>query len=217
MAQFCTSCGSPVEENLKFCPKCGAQIAVPSPPAPAAAAPAAGGPAAAPAAKGSPILKIILIVVGLFVVIGIIGAAAGIYVVYKAKQKVTSMVESARTTPGELGTPEIRLERGGEGSEAASLATVDVPPYPGSAATEAGGDFTFGGKGGISSQEYETTDSVEQVLAFYRDKFGSKIRIQESEGNAMFTLSTPGGLTTVTITRQEDSGVTKINISRIGK
>ena len=24
MAKFCTSCGSPVEENLKFCPKCGA-------------------------------------------------------------------------------------------------------------------------------------------------------------------------------------------------
>lgn len=210
MAQFCTSCGSPVEENLKFCPKCGAQIAAPPPPA-------GGGPAAAPAAKGSPILKIILIVVGLFVVIGIIGAAAGIYVVYKAKQKVTSMVESARTTPGGLGTPEIRLEKGGEGSEAASLATVDVPPYPGSSATEAGGDFTFGGKGGISSQEYETPDSVEQVVAFYKDKFGSKIRIQESGGNAMFTLSATGGLTTVTITREEDGGVTKINISRISK
>ena len=107
--------------------------------------------------------------------------------------------------------------KGGEGSEAASLATVDVPPYPGSSATEAGGDFTFGGKGGISSQEYETPDSVEQVVAFYKDKFGSKIRIQESGGNAMFTLSTTGGLTTVTITREEDGGVTKINISRISK
>jgi len=139
------------------------------------------------------------------------------YFAYKAKQKLTGMVETAKTISGSEGTPEVSLEKGGEGSGAEAAATVDVPPYPGATATEGGGQFSFGGKGGISSQEYETSDSVDQVLAFYKDKLGSKIRIQESEGKAMFTLATKNGLTTVTITRDTDNEKTKITIARIGK
>jgi hypothetical protein len=233
MPKFCTSCGSPVEENLKFCPQCGAQVGAPSappPPAPApaaapppsvapAAAPAAGVAAAgAPAAKaGSPILKIVLIVVGFLVLIGAVGTVTCGYLVYRAKQKLTGMVETAKTMSGKEGTAEISVEKAGEGSEAEAAATADVPPYPGSTATEGGGQFSFGGKGGISSQEYETSDTIEQVLAFYKDKLGSKIRVQESEGKAMFTYTSKNGLTTVTITRDAEAEKTKITIGRIGK
>jgi hypothetical protein len=221
MAKFCTSCGSPVEESLKFCPKCGAQVGAPAAPAPAApaAAPTAGAAApGVPAAKaGSPILKIVLIVVGIVVLIGVAGMVTCGYFAYKAKQRLTGMVETAKTMSGREGTPEISLEKGGEGSEAEAAATADVPPYPGSTATEGGGQFSFGGKGGISSQEYETSDTIEQVLAFYKDKLGSKIRVQESEGNAMFTLTTNNGLTTVTLTRDAEAEKTKITIARIGK
>jgi hypothetical protein len=221
MAKFCTSCGSPVEESLKFCPKCGAQVGAPAAPAPAApaVAPTAGAAApGAPAAKaGSPILKIVLIVVGIVVLIGVAGMVTCGYFAYKAKQRLTGMVETAKTMSGREGTPEISLEKGGEGSEAEAAATADVPPYPGSTATEGGGQFSFGGKGGISSQEYETSDTIEQVLAFYKDKLGSKIRVQESEGKAMFTYTSKNGLTTVTITRDAEAEKTKITIARIGK
>ena len=224
MAQFCTNCGSPVGENLKFCPQCGAQLGAPAAPAPAAAstarATAPGAPSAAavaPAKKGSPVLKIVLIVVGFFVVLGIAGTAATVYFVYKAKQKVSSMVETAKTMGSGKGTPEVHLEKGGEGSEAAASATVDVPPYPGSTATEGGGELSLGGIGGMSGQEFETSDPVDKVVAFYKEKFGSKIKFQESEGNVVFQLTTSKGLTTVTITRDEDAGKTKINIARIGK
>lgn len=225
MPKFCTSCGSPVEESVKFCLKCGAQVGAPAAPAPAAAPPPSAAPAvagtaaaAAPAAKaGSPILKIVLIVVGVVVFLGVVGMVTCGYFAYKAKQKLTGMVETAKTMTGRGGTPEISLEKGGEGSEAAAAATLDVPPYPGSTATEGGGQFSFGGRGGISSQEYETSDSLDQVLAFYKDKLGSKIRIQQSEENAMFTLTTKSGLTTVTLTRDAEAEKTKITIARIGK
>lgn len=226
MAKFCASCGTPVEENLKFCPKCGAQLGAPSAPAqapaptPAAAPPAApaAAPAGAPAAKaGSPLLKIILIVVGLFAFVTVASIGACVYVGYRAKQKYSAMVESAKTIQRGMGTPEVHIQKGGAGSEASASATVDVPPYPGSTPTEAGGELALGGLGGMSGQEFETADPLDKVVAFYKEKFGSKINVQQSEGNAMFQLSTSKGLTTVTITRDEDAGKTKINIARIGK
>jgi hypothetical protein len=216
MARFCTSCGSPMEESLKFCPNCGAQVGAPAAPAPAAA-PAAG-VAATPAAKaGSPLLKIVLIVVGIVVFLGVVGMVTCGYFAYKAKQKLSGMVEATKTVTSSESTPEVSLEQGGEGSEAEAAATVDVPPYPGATATEGGGQFSFGGKGGISSQEYETADSVDQVLAFYKDKLGSKAHIQESEGKAILTLATKNGLSTVTISREAGAEKTKITIGRFGK
>lgn len=226
MATFCTSCGSPVEENLKFCPKCGTQLGAPSAPTPGGAGPTAqatGGVPPAPAAaastakKGSPVLKIILGVVAFFVVIGVLVAGAGIYFFYKAKEKVSSIVETAKSVTAGHGTPELRLEKGGEGSKSAASATLDVPPYPGSIATESGGGMNLGSLGGVSGQEFETSDSTDKVVAFYKDKFGSKINVQQSEDTAMFTFTTGNGTTTVTITHDEDAGMTKINITRVGK
>jgi hypothetical protein len=156
-------------------------------------------------------------VVGIVVLFGAIGTVTCVYFAYKAKQRLTGMVETAKTMSGREGTPEISLEKGGEGSEAAATATAEVPPYPGSTATEGGGQFSFGGQGGISSQEYETADTVEQVVAFYKDKLGSKIRVQESEGSARFTYTSKNGLSTVTITRDAEAEKTKITIGRIGK
>ncbi len=78
MAKFCTSCGSPLEETSKFCMKCGTPAGAPSGPAEAPGGPASARPPAAPAAgvvaagappaakAGSPVLKIVLIVVGHF-------------------------------------------------------------------------------------------------------------------------------------------------------
>jgi hypothetical protein len=228
MARFCTSCGSVIDEDMKFCLKCGAQVGAPAAPAPAAAPPPTAAPVAvppagaaavgAPAAKaGSPIVKIVLIVVGVFVFLTVAGMVTCGYFAYKAKQKLTGMVETAKTVSGSESTPEVSLEQGGEGSEAETAATVDVPPYPGATATEGGGQFSFGGKGGISSKEYETPDSVEQVLAFYKDKLGSKAHVQESEGKTILTLASKNGLSTVTITRAAEAEKTKITIARIGK
>jgi len=58
---------------------------------------------------------------------------------------------------------------------------------------------------------------VDQVLAFYKDKLGSKADIQESEGKAILTLASRNGLSTVTITREAGAEKTKIAIARIGK
>ena len=237
MARFCTKCGSPVEESQKFCNKCGAPMEAPAAPAhPTGAAPTAAPPPAAPgtpvsaapsapapaapaapgaAKKPSPVVKIVLIVVGIFVFLGVAGMATCVYVAYRAKQKISAMAEEAKK--GNLGTPEVSIATGGEGSKAEASATQDVPPYPGSVATQTGGGVNFGGQGGISTQEYETSDSVEQVLAFYKDKLGPDITVIQSQDKTQFMYGTKTGMTTVSLERDDDSDKTKITIVRLGK
>ncbi len=233
MAKFCTRCGSPVEETLKFCPKCGAQLGALSAPAPAAAGatptarppaqPPAGAAAGAPAAKaGSPILKIILIVLGLFAFVTVVGIGSCFYVGYRVKKKAEEVKQTFKVDESgksvTINTPSGAITLGEKkGGEAAKTATVDVPPYPGSTPTEGGGGISVGGQGGFSTQEYVTADPVDKVLTFYKDKFGSRINIVEAEGNAEFTLMTSNGMNTVTITRDADAGKTKISIAHVGK
>ncbi len=213
MARFCSSCGSAVEGNLKVCPKCGAQLGAPAAPAAAPAAPG-GTPAAK---KGSPVLKIILAVVGLFAFITVASIGGCVYLAYRAKQKFNAAIEYAKENARSSGTPEIHLESGGAGSKMAAAATVDVPPYPDSSPTKSGGGISFGGLGAVSAQEYETPDSVDKVLAYYKDKFGSRVTVQEAEGNATFSLKAGNAVTTVAITRAEGAEKTKITITRAGK
>lgn len=223
MPKFCTKCGSLVEEELKFCPKCGMQLTEPPGPAQAptltASAPT---PAVAPATqkKSSPVVKIILAMVGVLVLITIVLTAGMIYVGYRVKKKADEfkqtfkMDQSGKSVTIKTPGGPVTL---GETKPGESPATADVPPYPGSTPTEGGGSFSVGGAGGFSGQEFETPDPVDKVVAFYKDKFGSKLVIHESADNAVLTLTTGTGMTNVTITRDAEAGKTKINISRIGK
>jgi hypothetical protein len=233
MAKFCTKCGSPLAEDVQFCTNCGAAFgapiaappAAPAPPTPrASAAPAAtagaAGPAAAaaPAAKaGSPIVKIILIVVGVLILLTAVGIGSCVYIAYRIKQRGSAIMHGVTSGRTSFGTPELQIEKGGAGSEAEEVATMDVPPYPGSTATEGGGSLGAAGFG-IAAQEYETSDSVDQVVAFYKEKLGNKLSIHESGGNAVLQIKTgANAMTTITLSRGEGAGRTKINIMRIGK
>jgi hypothetical protein len=110
MAQFCTSCGSPLGDGQAFCTKCGAKLGAPQPAAtpPAQAAPvAASAPASAPSAApaaaggGSAFVKILLIAVAVIFLFGAIGVGAVMYIGYRVRQKaremgLTSAMEHAR-------------------------------------------------------------------------------------------------------------------------
>jgi len=241
MAKFCTSCGNSVGDEQKFCNKCGSPIgnsaASPAPAstpppavtpgdvalssmaAPPAARPVGAAPATAAPKKGGAAVKIIVAIVGFLAVISVLAIGSCFYIGYKVKQKARAIMSEARSAagPSTSGTPEMHLSDGGPGSSAEAAATVDVPPYPGSTPTSNGGQLSAGSTGAASAQEYLTDDSVDKVKSFYKDKLGSKISFVESEGNAMFYYLSSQGMTTVTISHDEDSGKTKINIGRIGK
>ena len=83
MSQFCISCGKPIAAGAGFCGACGARQS---------GTVAGQGTGAAPAAaKGSPVLKIIVIVVGIIALIGAVGIGSCIFIAYRYRHKAEQL------------------------------------------------------------------------------------------------------------------------------
>jgi len=212
MAQFCTKCGTAMGEGMSFCTNCGATVGAPAGPAgqPMVSAPVA----AAPVAKaGSPILKIVLIVLAVFLFFGLLGIGSCVFFAYRAKQRYNQFAKQAHITfPSSAATREVQALAGG----AAVAVNTGIPIYPGATPTDAGGDMSMGA-GVIAVQEYVTGDSVDKVIDFYKDKLGSNVSVQQAEGKALLQVVSASGLTNITVFHDDNSGKTRFSITRIGK
>jgi len=223
MAQFCTKCGTPLGEGMSFCTNCG--VTVGAPPAPLAPPPIAAAPAAvgaapagvAPVAKsGGPLLKIVLIVLAVFVLIGLLGVGSCVFFAYRTRQRLNQFKRQAQITfPSATGTGGGPTESETQTSGTGEVKT-GVPVYPGATPTEAGGDMSMG-VGIVAVQEYTTDDSVDKVIEFYKDKLGSSVSVQQAEGKALLQVIGSSGLTNITVFHDDSSGKTKFSITRIGK
>jgi hypothetical protein len=222
MAQFCTACGTPVEEGLRFCSQCGAAIAAAEPTvANVASVPAASPAAAPPAAKSSsPVLKIVIIVVLFLVLVGALGIGTCAYIAYRAKKTIGEkvQVDEGRKTI-EIPTPGGTIKMGETPAETPKE-VGGVPVYPGAKAVSGGGQFSFGDKFQIGGQEFTTEDSVEDVVAFYRDKYGKDLIEAHSDGQYNLTISKgvkdQAHMVTIQVGPNMDGSGTKIVMSHIG-
>ena len=240
MAQFCTKCGTPLPEGMRFCTGCGAVVgeaAAPSVPAataatfgaslapspagrvgdvsiagqPAPAAPIAGAPA-----KSSPVLKIVLIVVAVLIFFGMLSAGACVYFVYRAKQRVNQFEKQARARMNApAGTWRVPQQPETSDQSAAAVVDAGIPVYPGAIATE--GPSGALGMAGFKVQQYTTGDSVGQVVAFYRDKLGSSAIVMQTENQATIRVAGSNAIVTIAVAFDNDAGKTKIVVTRIGK
>jgi hypothetical protein len=181
--------------------------------APAAAAPTGPAPEAAAGKSGSNALKIILIVLAVLIFFCLLVAGGCVYLIYRAKQRVAQLKhESHITFPTEARSQGARIEP--EAKPTIEAVNTDVPIYPG--ATEAGGGMSMGA-GAVKVQEYVTDDAVDKVVSFYKDKLGSGVIVQQSEGKVLLQLMGSAGLTNVTIFHDDNAGKTKFSITRIGR
>jgi len=129
-----------------------------------------------PPPKGPSALKIVLIIVAIFVGLGIIGVAVVGYGVYK-------FARSAHMTTG---------------TQPVSESDLGVPIYPG-AEQKAHVRMTIAGKDMLTAT-FLTTDSKDQVSAFYQDKLGSDARANVNANGETFVLDKgTGELLTVAI------------------
>jgi hypothetical protein len=103
MSSFCTHCGSPLRETAKFCSGCGAAFvksvgkanaAAPVSVAPAPIAPPApvGQPAKPP---GSSAMKVVAVVLGAFVLMGLLALGSCFYLGYRVKQKLKEVASAS--------------------------------------------------------------------------------------------------------------------------
>ena len=94
-----------------------------------------------------------------------------------------------------------------------SESEVGAPIYPGAISAEGG--IKFGAaNGSMATYAFKSPDSVQQVLAFYRDKFGPKTSVVETSDGALVTeAKNDNEGIMVTIGRDESDGKTSITIT----
>jgi hypothetical protein len=187
VAGFCAKCGAAVPAGAAACAACGAPLAaVPV----AAAAPVP----PVPAKQGTSAVKIILIILAVFVGLGVLGAGAFGFFVWRVAHAVhvaQNGKQMALSLPGGSFSANT-----GQNFSSSDLGT-DI--YPGASAGQGGMRMTLP-TGTMVSAVYLTSDSKEQVIGYYKNKFGS--------ANTTAFDSADGSVITYTRGQQESVVVT---------
>jgi hypothetical protein len=170
-------------------------------------------------------VKIVLIIVAVLIFLGLLSAGSCVYLVYRTKQRVSQFRKQVHATfPMPAGTPEVHPQpvtppsAEAPAEDAGSGVATGVPVYPGATATEGGGELSTGDtSGGTKVQQYTTSDSVDAVAAFYKDKLGPRALSARSGGSALVQLMGSDGAITVAIAPDSGSGKTVFTITSIAK
>jgi zinc-ribbon domain len=208
VTNFCSKCGAQVSPGLQFCGACGTLLSAGG--AGAAMAPSFQ-PAAVPIKRGgNSALKVVLIIVAVFVGLGVLGAGAFGFFVWRlahafhvsksgnevrlnTSQGSFTANTTEKFTASELGADIYPGAQPGKGSMRMSLPT-----------------------GSVVSAVYVTPDSREQVVAFYKGKFGSQnVSSFDTENGSVMTFNKTqqeSVVVTITANPSEYGGKTQIHI-----
>ena len=178
----------------------------PPPPPPQAVAPP-------PPKKGSSALKIVLIIVGIFVAIGVIGAGMIGYGIYR----VAHSIHKAADGQISFNTP-----KGSFSANTSSTITesdLGIAIYPGAAQAKGGLRMSIAGKSMVTAN-FLTSDSKDQVISFYKDKAGPNAQSISTDNGAQFVTAADNG-DTITVSISQIAGMndgkTQITIIRASK
>ncbi|MGB9407483.1 MAG: zinc ribbon domain-containing protein [Terracidiphilus sp.] len=203
MASFCAKCGAALSTGEQFCKSCGTAAV-------ASAQPTAVQPTAAPAKSGGGAVKIILIIVAVIVGLGILAMGAIGYVGWRVSRAIHVNGPNGQMT---LQTPEGKVNL--NTSETYTAAELGTDLYPGAQSTRGGMKMDLP-TGSMVTAVFLTSDSKDQVIAFYKNKFGSETSVFESADNAVITLNKSqqeAVVVTITTNSSEDHGKTRITIT----
>ena len=197
---FCNSCGATLAEGTKFCSKCGAAITG----APAATAreaifsqPIAPGPP--PSSGSSSGLKVVLIIVGVIVLIGVLALATVGIIGYRIAKsaKVSQKGDNVK-----IETPFGNMETSSDPQKTAEELGVEI--YPGAQVQKAGtASVSFGSIHTVTAN-FESSDSVDKVCDFYRSKFPSAAVQSSDQTHCSIVASGSGNSTTITADSRAD-------------
>jgi hypothetical protein len=209
---FCNSCGANVAPGIKFCNKCGAPVAAAAVAAPAAApGPATGAaPVSTAPAKGggSGVLKVILIVVGIFVILGVLAVSTVAFIGWRVARNLHVKQEGDHV---KVETPFGSMETPKSPEDAARSVGVDL--YPGAQVQKNGAaTITFAGIH-TASAVFKSSDSVDQVSTFYKARFPNAMVTTTDQDRCKIIAQDQKNMTTIDI--QAEDGQTKIQITHV--
>jgi hypothetical protein len=180
----------------------------PLPPGAAQAAPGGGG--------GGTVVKIILIVVAIIVAIFLlIGAVVG-YGIWRVAHAVHEASHGGTVTiPGSSGG-----SFSINSNKTYSAAELGIDIYPGATSARGSMKMTLP-TGSMVTGVFETADSKDQVIAFYKAKLGADASVSESDDSAVMTLKRSDKeqvMVTVSSRANESNGKTKfVILHTVGK
>ena len=212
MASFCTKCGAAVSPDAPFCTACGAPTGAaaiqPGAP-PAGNYTYAAAPAAPPSSGGGSALKIILIIVGVFVALGIIAVSIFAFTVWRVSRAIHVDANgdnvSIHTPGGTVSSSQTKTY---------SASDLGTDPYPGAQSARGGMKMDLPGVKMVTGV-FMTTDSKDKVVDFYKDKLGSGASVMDTPETTIITLGRgekDSVMVTVTQNPSQDDGKTKIAI-----
>lgn len=175
VTSFCAKCGTPFAVGELWCSFCG------TPTVPGAATAAFAPPAGAPAKPGSGTLKIVLIIVAVAGGLGVLGLGAIGYLGHRVA-KSSHVDSSGRMT---MKTPAGSITATPDENLSASDLGVDI--YPGAESTRGSMRMEMP-NGSAVVGVFLTSDSPDQVVAFYKNQLGSDASVHSFLGNTILQL-----------------------------
>lgn len=160
-----------------------------------------------PPKSGPSVLKIVLIIVAVFVGLGLIGAGVIGYGIYRVARAV-------RTSPD--GQISINTPGGGISAntrQPVSQSDLGIAIYPGATQAKGSLHMNIGGKSMVTAN-YLTTDSKDQVMAFYKDKAGRNAQSMTTDNGGQITVVNGSDSISVTVFESSNmnGGKTQITI-----
>jgi hypothetical protein len=145
-----------------------------------------------PPRSGSHILAIALLLLALIVVLGVAGVMVGVHVLSSAVHVNVDQADSGKKSVS-IKTPLGSLEV----NHGVDEARLGLPIYPGATAikeTDSGTvniDIANEAKVRLLAGKFETTDSLDKVVAFYHDRLGDQVtsfKEKNEEGKTVFEI-----------------------------
>ena len=212
---FCNKCGTAITQGTRFCNKCGAPILASGFSSPAAT-PSSPTPSPTPtptqvAPQGSSnALKIVLLVVGAVIVIGVLGLGVLTFVGIHIAKRSRVHDEGDRV---KVETPFGTVESTKDPEQAAKNLGVDI--YPGAEVQKEGASSAAFGNMRTVNVTFESSDSVDKVCSFYKSKFPNAT-VSTSEENHCTIVSTAAP-NVITINVESKGTGSKFQISSVIK
>jgi hypothetical protein len=166
-------------------------------------------PGAAPASSGNSAVKIILIIVAVVVVLGILALGAISYVGYRVARAVHVSGPNGQVS---INTPGGTFSA--DSSQSCTTSELGTDIYPGAQSAAEGGKVTLP-TGSIATCAFLTSDSKQQVVDFYKAKFGSQAAIIDTADSAILTQTISkqeSVMVTVATNHTRNNGMTNIQI-----
>jgi len=212
---FCNKCGTTITQGTRFCSKCGAPIlasgfATSTPAASAATTNQPTPPAQPPQQGSSNALKIVLIIVGAVLIIGVLGLGALTFVGLRVAKHTHVKQEGEHV---KVETPFGTVESTKDPEQAAKDLGIEI--YPGAEVRQNGAASATVGSLHSVNAEFESDDPVDKVCSFYKSKFPNATVSSSDEHHCTIVSALPPNV--ITINAEPNGDGSRFQVSSVAK